>query len=383
MSTPSDDSMQSIKKRKDGIVRGLPADFLPAAGAAQIEEGLDIADRLKIEIDAAKAAIERSWLEKKAAPFKEGVHAAKVAATPGAVALSGLAAQWNAGIDMLYYDVQALTPQEFVKLSGMLLSQGTVLIVRPRRDDADGVDVINGNDFVTHQRTGKSSTDTLVVPGVGSTSIAAASLARNVADTLSKPVAAIVPGYGAADLLADACGGWFVLGANNSLLETAAKVNAMGFKKSAGTSEAAGEATVGGAEILGNYWPSPMGLLLNETNEADVLQDLFSAENNLKLLVGHSKGCLALAFALNAVAARNVTNITRDLQVVTIGCVTYFSKIKTTHLHQFLGSLDVLGVSNSRHDLAYTCLAGKTHSLNSRLPTSVRVADVLHLAKVV
>lgn len=285
---------------------------------------------------------------------------------------------------MLYYDVQALTPQELVKLWGLLLSQGSALIVHPRRDGADGVEVIKGNDFVSDQKDGKSSVDTLAVAGVGSSPIAAAAFARNVADALGKPVAAIVAGFGAADLLADACGGWFVLGANNALLDTAAQADASGLREGAKATNAAGEATANRSKSLGYYWPSPMNLLLNETNEVNILHDLLSGKNSVKLLVGHSKGCLALAFTLNDLAAANVRNIADDVHIVTIGCVTYFSSnIQKTQLHQYLGSLDVLGASNSRRNLAYTTLVGKTHSLNSRVPTSVSVAEVLRLANVV
>jgi hypothetical protein len=312
-------------------------------------------------------------------PIKLATHTAKVAATPIASALLGVAAIVNASVDMMYYDVRALTPAEFAKLSGSLLAQGTALIVEPGRG-AERIDIMSGDEFIEEQSKGRSSIKTVAVPGVGSTSIAAAALARNVADTLEEPVAAIVPGYGAVDLLADACGGWYVLGANNALLDMAEQVKAMGYERSAALSDNAGALTQVKVADTGVEWPSPMALLLNEASEVLTLQKLFIGRNNLQLLVGHSKGCLSLAFALNAIARSNSTRLPNDLHVVTMGCVTYFpARVKTS---QYLGELDMLGRANSRRGLDRVTLRGKMHSLNSQFPTSVNVAEVLRHAGV-
>lgn len=314
------------------------------------------------------------------APLKQATHAATEAATPSASALLGVAAIWNTAVDMMYYDVGALTSGESDKLSDSLLAQGTVLIVQPGKGP-DHIEIMKGDDFVDAQGNGCSSIQALAVPGVGSTSVAAAALARNVADVLQEPVAAIVPGYGAVDLFADACGGWYVLGANNAIFDIAAQVKAMDYEKSGAVSNKAGDATLGGVFHSGVEWPSPMALLLNEASEVVTLRKLFAQANNLKLLVGHSKGCLSLAFALNAVVRSGFNNFHADLHAITMGCVTYFPKeIKTS---QFLRSLDMLGRANSRWDLVRIPLPGKTHSLNSQIPTSVHVAEVLRQAGVV
>ena len=54
---------------------------------------------------------------------------------------------------------------------------------------------------------GGSEIRTLVVAGVGSSALGAAAFARNVADACGTPVAAVVSGYGLADLLTEALGG--------------------------------------------------------------------------------------------------------------------------------------------------------------------------------
>jgi len=50
---------------------------------------------------------------------------------------------------------------------------------------------------------------TLTVTGVGSSAFGSVAFAWDVSEALGKPVAAIVPGYGLADVVPQALGGWF------------------------------------------------------------------------------------------------------------------------------------------------------------------------------
>lgn len=310
-------------------------------------------------------------------PLKAVTHVATAAATPGAWSFLGGAALWNTSLDRIFYDIPALAPAELATLTGPLLAQGTILVVHPQGRKSR-IEIMCGNDFVAAQRNGTSTITTLVVPGIGGTSIAAAALARNVANALHAPVAAIVPGYGAVDLLADAFGGWFVLGVNNRLLDLADQVEALGYKQSGESTGLQGDATANFVFNTGSDWPSPMALLLNEASEVIILRELFREANKLELLVGHSKGSLSLAFSLNAVERNGSAKLQNGLHVVTIGCVTHFPEaVKKT---QFLGSDDALGRRNSRCNVPRILLPGKRHSLNSEYSTSVIVADVLKQA---
>jgi hypothetical protein len=314
-----------------------------------------------------------------AEPLKQATRAATVAATPGTWPLLGAAAAWNTWWDKKYYDLPALTEDELAQLKGSLLAQGTVLIVQPGRGP-NRIETMSGDKFIDAQKNGTSPIKALVLPGVGGTSLAAAALARNAADALREPVAAIVPGYGSIDLFADMWGGWYVLGVNNRLLDLADQVEALGYQSSGAFTGTQGDATANFVFNTGSDWPSPMALLLNETSEVNMLKDLFSGANNLKLLVGHSKGCLSFAFALNAVVRSGSAKLRSDLHVVTIGCVTHFpEEVKKS---QFLGTEDRLGRMNSRPRVPRVSLLGKKHSLNSEFPTSVNVAEVLRLAEV-
>lgn len=60
-------------------------------------------------------------------------------------------------------------------------------------------------DFLRHA----PSANALAIAGVGSSALGAAAFARNVADGLGEPVAAVVSGYGLADVLTEALGGFF------------------------------------------------------------------------------------------------------------------------------------------------------------------------------
>ena len=52
----------------------------------------------------------------------------------------------------------------------------------------------------------------IALAGVGSSGLGTAALARNVADAYGVDVAGIVTGYGMADVLSEALGGWFFYG---------------------------------------------------------------------------------------------------------------------------------------------------------------------------
>jgi hypothetical protein len=253
-----------------------------------------------------------------AAPLKLGTHAVVESVKPSAVALSAGAAIRNATFDSMYYDLPALTLEELRKISGSLLAQGTVLMVK-HSASKNGIDIATAKEFIASQKKKNFRIKTLVVPGVGSSALGAAALGRNVADYLGEPVAAIVPGYGAVDVLADASGGWYVLGANNVLLDMASRNEARGFKGSAEVSKEAAAATNVSVFNADTDWPSPMALMLNEASDVSVLRDIFKSNHGIRLLVGHSKGCLAIAFALHDFVQNSSQELPADFHVITIG----------------------------------------------------------------
>ena len=79
-------------------------------------------------------------------------------------------------------------------------------------------------------------------------------------------------------------------------------------------------------------------------------------ERQVETLLGHSKGCLSMAFALQAVAAeptRRHFERARDIAVITTGAVVAFPE-GLNRLQQYLGALDWFGGMNSRPRLEYS-----------------------------
>src|ERR1700761_3655604 len=56
-----------------------------------------------------------------------------------------------------------------------------------------------------------------ITPGVGSSALGSAALAWDISVALEKPVLAIVPGYGVADVVLQGLGGWFAFGLHDFL----------------------------------------------------------------------------------------------------------------------------------------------------------------------
>ena len=55
------------------------------------------------------------------------------------------------------------------------------------------------------------------ITGVGSSALGSAALGWNISKALAQPVLAIVPGYGVADVMLQALGGWFGFGLHDYL----------------------------------------------------------------------------------------------------------------------------------------------------------------------
>ena len=119
----------------------------------------------------------------------------------------------NAILDGIFYDVGKVTHEEALKTAPWLAREGTILVVPPT---GEGSLVLCGtvDDFFA---AGGPGIRILVVAGVGSSALGAAAFARNVADAFGTTVAAVVSGYGLADLLTEALGGWFWFGTLNRL----------------------------------------------------------------------------------------------------------------------------------------------------------------------
>jgi hypothetical protein len=119
----------------------------------------------------------------------------------------------NAVLDGIFYDIGKVTQEEAHETAPWLAREGAILIVPP--SGAGSLKLCNTvEDFAN---AGGADVRILAVAGVGSSALGAAAFARNVADAFGVSAAAVVSGYGLADLLTEALGGWFWFGTLNRL----------------------------------------------------------------------------------------------------------------------------------------------------------------------
>ncbi len=181
--------------------------------------------------------------------------------------------------------------------------------------------------------------DIATITGVGSSALGSAALAWDISVALKKPVLAIVPGYGVADVVLQGLGGWFAFGLHDflgskALIQTglamaAPKTARIGRNLATSTPH---EPTLHGAPIF-RYG----------SGSSDALHALLKDRvTRFRLLVGHSKGALQINNAIQSLPAER----TKGLRVVTLGCPVA-ENVPGVDYHQYLGRFDALGQLNA------------------------------------
>ena len=268
--------------------------------------------------------------------------------------------QRNAFFDALFYDVGALAADERAGLSPQLDREGSIVLVPPAGTGRPILHYPTAGEFLTAQG---DRIRALAIAGVGSSVLGTAALARNVANAYGFDVAGIVSGYGAADLMVEAIGGWFFYGATDEIRhEIRTAINRLTHFGPAGD---AAPRDFAATRAIGRDLPA-----LEEILDA--------APPQLRLLVGHSKGDLVLDFVLERFAARHDGGhrYFDDLSVVTFGAVADLPP-QFRRVHQFLGALDWFGGLNSRADVPCVRIAHAWHHLNTAMPFHLPAEQVL------
>ncbi|WP_422039990.1 hypothetical protein [Roseibium sp.] len=272
----------------------------------------------------------------------------------------------NALLDRLFYNTSNLSEDELAMLLSQRNDEGSILVVSPSdrtRKDA----VRKFEDFASFRAAPGELLQRFVIAGVGSSDIGAAAFARSVANRYDTPVGAIVAGYGIADLMTEALGGWFVLGAANRMLDTYQRF----FNIPGSTAPADKPLTTTAAPRLGgNAYQSDTQTLLRLLREP---------ERNVVSVAGHSKGCLSIAYAMNALALGDdeaALERARQTRVVTVGAVTAFPT-GFNNCAQYIGDIDWFGGMNSRLKVPHTKVDKAWHHLNTELPYDLDFDAVL------
>jgi hypothetical protein len=262
---------------------------------------------------------------------------------------------FNTTLDFIFYDVPTLRaalvekdapmrardekpPSRIIDFDAMSNPEGSLLLI-----DATTEPYVHRYESVEkflespYQET--RDVDIATITGVGSSALGSAALAWNISVALKKPVLAIVPGYGVADVVMQGLGGWFAFGLHDflgsktliqaGLAMAAPKTASIGRNLAASTPQ---EPTVRGAPIF-----------RHGSGSSDALHALLELRvTPFRLLVGHSKGALQINNAMQSLPAER----TQGLRVVTLGC-PIGANVSGVEYHQYLGLFDALGQLNA------------------------------------
>lgn len=297
---------------------------------------------------------------------------------------------WNTTFDTLFYDVGLVTAALFMKNTLVATAARansnpprhpfTLLDLNAQSNPSGSIIIVDANlapyvhkpfldmkEFFQFAKGGEGAEiRTLTITGVGSSAFGSVAFAWDVSTALGEPVAAIVPGYGLADVVPQALGGWFgfemydaVQNATQEFLANFAPTLAM-MGKDLARSTPGRETARTGAPVF-----------RHGSAASDDVHAILQNVPGITCVIGHSKGALAIENALRSLSSDRTKKIT----VYTFGCVIS-EDVPCQRYFQQLGIIDALGFLNSGGNLPdYQPLAD--HSTNSLIPLSLQVTKSL------
>jgi hypothetical protein len=296
----------------------------------------------------------------------------------------------NTALDSLFYDVGVLWTELLFRgtavvttlpstplatkafgtldLGALTNPEGSILIV-----DAGRAPFVLRYDDVQHFLEFANGPDgdvqAVSITGVGSSALGSVAFAWNLSVALGEPVAAIVPGYGVADVVQQALGGWYGFGLTAWI------------KK--GTQDLLAHLAPDTAQIgrhlmmTAEHQQVETGAPVFErgSGSSDVLHTILKGSDKIRLLFGHSKGALAIGNAIHGLPETT----TNRLLVTTLGCPIQEDAAGAKYL-QFLGVVDGLGQLNSWGNQPEVWLYAH-HSTNTTVPLSMLVSLLARLTE--
>jgi hypothetical protein len=271
----------------------------------------------------------------------------------------------NAALDALFYNLGNLTQDEAQDLALRYAAEGAILEVWPSR--APAIEVWRGR-AAWGERGGDYAA--LVVAGVGSSALGTAAFARDVADAADAPVLAVVSGYGLADLVAEAMGGYFLFGALNSTRHMFEWLDDLRLARDTAATE-----QLASAPLLAS--PSDLARL---SEDVCTVKHLLAGPARFGWLVGHSKGNLVLSEALYAL--RDDDRPAFDALRARSNVITVSARIAMprgfARIVDVMGELDGFGALNSRPSIdTDVSVPLAWHHTNTELPLHLPVAETL------
>jgi hypothetical protein len=290
---------------------------------------------------------------------------------------------FNTLLDSLFYDVPDLVadlrrrdlevatsgeklPTRIIDLGALSNPEGSLLLI----DATTAPYVHQYHDvgvFLDSPHPETRAVEIATITGVGSSALGSAALAWDVSVALQKPVLAIVPGYGLADMMLQGMGGWFGFGLHdylgtksvvqNALANVAPQAATIGRNLAASVPEAK---TLHGAPVF-----------RHGSGSSDVLHALMRDRTTpFSTVIGHSKGALAIGNALRTLDAEK----TEGLKIVTLGC-PIAAELEGATYHQFLGLFDALGQLNMWGHQPSAWIP-TWHSTNPVLPPAMEAGEL-------
>ncbi|MFN0192286.1 MAG: hypothetical protein ACKVP5_09975 [Aestuariivirga sp.] len=267
----------------------------------------------------------------------------------------------NTALDSLFYDVSAVSETEAASLAPWLAREGAILSVPP---DGEGeISVFASPEAFING--GGQDIRVLAVAGVGSSALGTAAFARNIANGLGQTTAAVVSGYGLADLATEALGGYFLFGMLNGLRHAFQSL------------ERQEQSQAADIEIASN--PARQSI-----DTLTVMNLLADNRARFETVIGHSKGNLVISeamYALSNTDPARAAALGASIQFVTVSARIALPPVCKNVL-DVMGALDWFGEINSRPSIKPDIVVPNAwHHTNRELPASLRVPEMLLAAR--
>ena len=298
---------------------------------------------------------------------------------------------FNTALDVLFYDVNRLeselaargrtidtglrlnsqkvpNPKQVLDLTALTNPGGSVIVVdadlapyvsAPFIDMKRFLDFANGPDGC--------GLHTLTITGVGSSAFGSVAFAWDVSAALGEPVAAVVPGYGVADLVPQALGGWFGFEMNDAIQSLTQTLLAHFAPSLASIGKELALSTPGRVHAK-----TGAPVFRKGSAGSDDVHAILEQVPGITRLVGHSKGALAIE---NAVRSLSKARQQQPMDILTFGCVIS-EPFPHYRYFQSLGLIDGLGLLNSSGHRPESWFAA-THTTNTVDPFSMKVGQIV------
>ncbi|MDN7676719.1 hypothetical protein QZM22_30635 [Burkholderia oklahomensis] len=300
--------------------------------------------------------------------------------------------------DVLFYNVSRIPPDLWNDCGFQRAPEDSIMVIKRTRDrSASYGRKFNLSCYKGITEIPQAEIDaigTVTLAGVGSSALGAVALAIDVADAIAEQVrddtltvAAIVTGQGGRNVLQEAIGGWYVLGEaniNRQRLLGFSDIVKVWLDRNLGVPTKVSDQMDLFAQIAAR-----MDLDLPEST---LVSEFIKSAKALRLVVGHSKGCLYLNNALSKIAddahgdsgkEKELAQIARRLTIVTLGAVIFTPAEFENSIHQYIGEYDALGALNSRQRMKHTVVPGVMHHLNTAIPMHMNCRKVLESDQIV